>query len=146
MNPHTDASHAALAAENVRLAYDNARLARVNAALVDALQMLHDNTAEYQRINNLRGYDNHDMRVARAAIASAKWPAVRFPVGGSRQPVYEFLSANGFTAAHGNDKEWVRADGLELHLYGAGSRAIIRKGYDTLADDALDAAVAKVSP
>jgi hypothetical protein len=33
-----------------------------------ALQMLHDNTAEYQRINHLGGYDNHDMRVARAAL------------------------------------------------------------------------------
>ena len=40
--------------------------------LLEALELLHDNLAEYQRINNMGGYDNHDMRMARAAIAKAK--------------------------------------------------------------------------
>ena len=39
--------------------------------LLVALQLLHDNLAEYQRINNIGGYDNADMTQARAAIALA---------------------------------------------------------------------------
>ncbi len=39
--------------------------------LLTALTLLYDNIAEYQRINNLGGYDNHDMRMARAAITRA---------------------------------------------------------------------------
>jgi len=34
----------------------------------EALQLLHDKLAEYQRINKIGGYDNHDMRQARAAL------------------------------------------------------------------------------
>jgi hypothetical protein len=41
-------------------------------ALVAALQSLHDNLAEYQRINNLGGYDNQDMQQARAALELAR--------------------------------------------------------------------------
>ena len=41
------------------------------AALVAALQQLHDNNAEYGRINNLGGYDNQDMQAARAALKLA---------------------------------------------------------------------------
>ena len=45
------------------------RLERENAALREALQLLHDNLAEYQRLNHLGGYDNQDMQQARAALA-----------------------------------------------------------------------------
>jgi hypothetical protein len=40
--------------------------------LYAALQMLHDDIAEYAKINNLGGFDNHDMRQARAALAKAR--------------------------------------------------------------------------
>jgi hypothetical protein len=36
----------------------------------DALKSLHDGIAEYARMNLLSGFDNHDMKRARAAIAS----------------------------------------------------------------------------
>ena len=39
--------------------------------LLEALKQLHDHIAEYARINNLGGFDNHCMRQARAAIAHA---------------------------------------------------------------------------
>jgi hypothetical protein len=48
------------------------RLKEVNALLVDALQVLHDETADYIKINNLSGYENQSMRKARAALAAAK--------------------------------------------------------------------------
>ena len=54
-------ANAALIARAPDLLADNARLR-------EALQLLHDNLAEYQRINNLGGYDNHDMKMARAAL------------------------------------------------------------------------------
>jgi hypothetical protein len=40
--------------------------------LVEALQMLHDDIADYARINNLGGFQNHAMKLARAALAKAK--------------------------------------------------------------------------
>lgn len=40
-----------------------------------ALQMLHDEMAEYGRINNLGGYDNHAMVRARNALAVARFVA-----------------------------------------------------------------------
>ena len=39
--------------------------------LLEALQLLHDSIAEFARINNLGGFENHDMKMARAAIAKA---------------------------------------------------------------------------
>ena len=36
--------------------------------LREALQGLHDDVAEYQRLNNLGGYDNHWMVAARSAL------------------------------------------------------------------------------
>jgi hypothetical protein len=39
--------------------------------LVDVLEELHDDIAEYARINHLGGFDNHAMKRARAAIAKA---------------------------------------------------------------------------
>lgn len=49
---------------------DEAR-ARI-AMLEEALRGLHDDVADYQRINNLGGYDNHWMRIARAALGEGK--------------------------------------------------------------------------
>ena len=68
----------------------------------------------------------------------------RFPVGGPRQPVYSFLQSKGFIQSRHSDKEWHRHDGLELHLYGAGSMAkIYAKDRTVLADDLLAPAVAR---
>ena len=70
---------------------------------------------------------------------------IRFPVGGPREPVYKFLRSHGFIESKANDKQWMRHDGLELHLYGAGSMArIYDKQRNVVADDTLDAAIAKV--
>lgn len=44
--------------------------------LICAAQMLHDECAEYGRINNLGGYDNRSMMRIRAAINHA-WRMVR---------------------------------------------------------------------
>ena len=50
----------------------NARLIAAAPDLLEALENLHANIAEYARINNLGGFDNQDMQQARAAIAKAK--------------------------------------------------------------------------
>lgn len=47
-------------------------LASRSEGLLEAIVLLHDNFAEYQRINHIGGYDNHDMVLARAAIAKAR--------------------------------------------------------------------------
>ena len=49
----------------------NAALIAAAPDLLQALQLLHDDIAEYARINNLGGFDNHAMKLARAAIAKA---------------------------------------------------------------------------
>lgn len=53
----------------------NARLIAAAPELLEALENLHANIAEYARINNLGGFDNQDMQQARAAIAKAKGEA-----------------------------------------------------------------------
>lgn len=66
---------------------------------------------------------------------------VRFPVGGEREPVYNFLRHRGFVMTPGNDKHWKRADGVDLHLYGAGSMArVYAANGELLADGPLDQA------
>ena len=50
----------------------NARLIAAAPELLEALENLHANIAEYARINNLGGFGNQDMQQARAAIAKAK--------------------------------------------------------------------------
>jgi hypothetical protein len=61
----------------------------------------------------------------------------RFPIGGPRQPVYDFLKAHGFTMQSGGDKRWKRADGVEVHIYGSGSRAQVNKDGQKIADGRL---------
>ena len=47
-----------------------------------------------------------------------------FPIGGPREPVYNFLTQYGFMMSRNNDKSWLRpADGVEVHIYGTGSMA-----------------------
>jgi hypothetical protein len=46
----------------------------------------------------------------------------RFPIGGPRQPVYAFLKAHGFTMDSHGDKQWTRADGVRVNIYGSGAR------------------------
>jgi hypothetical protein len=70
---------------------------------------------------------------------------VKFPVGGPRAPVFDFLMRSGFVMSGWSDKHWMRADGIVLHLYGSGSKARITKSNDVLADGAVDAAVAKLN-
>lgn len=50
----------------------NAHLIAAAPELYAALRMLHDDVADYQRINQLGGFDNHAMKAARAAIAKAE--------------------------------------------------------------------------
>ena len=47
----------------------------------------------------------------------------KFPVGGPRKAVYRFLREHGFMMGRESDKEWHRADGITLYIYGAGSKA-----------------------
>ena len=69
--------------------------------------------------------------------------APKFPVGGPRQPVYAFLQSQGFIMDKGGDKHYTRADGVWLHLYGAGSMARIYAFDGTiLADGSLADAIA----
>lgn len=50
---------------------DIGTLRNSHADLLAALKALHDDIADYARINNLGGFDNHCMKQARAAIAKA---------------------------------------------------------------------------
>ena len=47
----------------------------------------------------------------------------RFPVGGAKQDVYDFLRSYGFTMSKWSDKHWERKDGMQVHIYGTGSMA-----------------------
>jgi hypothetical protein len=49
----------------------------------------------------------------------------RFPVGGPRQPVYDYLRGLGFAMSDWSDKAWKRFDGTEVRIFGAGSMAQI---------------------
>ena len=54
-----------------RMIAANGRLIAAAPDLLLALQMLHDETADYIRLNNLVGMDTQSMKMARAAIARA---------------------------------------------------------------------------
>ena len=63
----------------------------------------------------------------------------RFPIGGSRQAVYDFMYSRGFVMSRNSDKCWLRpADGVEAHIYGAGSMArVFSQDGKMLCDDEL---------
>ena len=60
----------------------------------------------------------------------------RFPVGGSRQEVYDFLVRHGFQMSNFSDKQWTRGD-LTAHVYGAGSKVQVSRGKELIADGPL---------
>lgn len=63
-----------------------------------------------------------------------KPPNPVFPVGGPRQPVYNFLTECGFTMSKWSDKRWTSPTGMVLQLYGAGSMARVYEGDKLVAD------------
>lgn len=66
----------------------------------------------------------------------------RFPVGGPREPVYEFLREHGYVQSAWSDKHWTRADGRTVQVYGTGSRAIVKDASErVLADAELEIAL-----
>ncbi len=69
----------------------------------------------------------------------------RFPIGGPREPVYAFLRSRGFVMSRASDKQWSRADGVDLHLYGSGSMARIYDSSGLLVDAPLAEAVARAA-
>ncbi len=53
---------------------------------------------------------------------------VKYPVGGPREPVYALMRELGLSRVWG-DKHYRSADGIDVHIYGAGSMArILRAG------------------
>lgn len=61
-----------------------------------------------------------------------------YPVGGPREPVYALMRQLGFSMSHWSDKFWNSADGIEVSIYGAGSRARISRGGELDGECALD--------
>lgn len=57
-----------------------------------------------------------------------------FPIGGPRQAVYDALASRQFAIGGFGDKHWKRLDGLEAHIYGAGSQLQVRRGDEVLTD------------
>ena len=68
----------------------------------------------------------------------------RFPVGGSREPVYAFMRQHGFMESRWSDKVWHRADGIQATIYGAGSMLRIVKDGAVVAEDTIQAAMRQV--
>ena len=65
----------------------------------------------------------------------------RFPVGGSKQKVYDFMRQHGYVMSDWSDKHWRRADGIEASIYGTGSMVRIIKDGKVIEDDELDKVV-----
>ena len=67
----------------------------------------------------------------------------RFPAGGSKQAVYDFLKTYGFTMSNWSDKHWTRLDGMSVHVYGTGSKArVTGKDNNLIADGLMEEALA----
>ena len=62
----------------------------------------------------------------------------RYPVGGSREAVYALMRGLGFSMSNWSDKTWNSADGIEVHIYGAGSMARIKLAGDPKGECELD--------
>ena len=54
----------------------------------------------------------------------------RFPIGGSRQSVYDYMRSLVFVMSDWSDKAWTRADGIEVRVFGAGS--MVQVGNDEM--------------
>lgn len=67
---------------------------------------------------------------------------MKFPVGGPREPVYNFMRDHGFVMSKWSDKVWERADGVQASIYGTGSMLRLTKDGKAVADDAIQAAMA----
>lgn len=65
----------------------------------------------------------------------------RFPIGGEREPVIDFMRQHGFVMSKWSDKVWSRADGVEASIYGAGSRLQLMRGAVVVADGAIEEAM-----
>lgn len=64
----------------------------------------------------------------------------RFPVGGSKDAVFNFMRQHGFIESNWSDKAWARADGVQARIYGCGSMLQLTKGQHKIADaEILDA-------
>jgi hypothetical protein len=51
--------------------------------------------------------------------------ARKYQAGGPREPVYALMRGLGFSMSNWSDKIWNSADGIEVSIYGAGSKARI---------------------
>lgn len=71
-------------------------------------------------------------------------PVQEFPIGGSRQLVYDALRSRQFKQSEFSDKHWKRLDGLEVNIYGTGSRLLVRKGADKICDLPMAEALAVI--
>ena len=69
---------------------------------------------------------------------------MNFPVGGEREPLYNFMRQHGFVMSDYSDKSWTRADGLSASIYGTGSMLKITKGAEVVADAPITEAMASV--
>ena len=63
---------------------------------------------------------------------------VKFLVGGPRQAVYDYLQARGFIMSNWSDKHWARADGLHVHVFGAGSQVRVTEDRELIAEGPLE--------
>lgn len=52
---------------------------------------------------------------------------MQFPIGGLREPVYDYMRRLGFVESNWSDKIWTRADGLGACIFGAGSMVQLGK-------------------
>lgn len=62
----------------------------------------------------------------------------QYPVGGSREAVYALMRRLGFSMSNWSDKFWHSADGIDVAIFGAGSRARISLAGDPRGECDLD--------
>jgi glycerophosphoryl diester phosphodiesterase len=67
-----------------------------------------------------------------------------FPIGGSRQAVYDALRVRGFVLSNWTDKWWNRRDGLEVHVYGSGSRLSVHRDKEQVTDGLMADSLARI--
>lgn len=67
-----------------------------------------------------------------------------FPIGGPRQAVYDALKSRQFKMDAFGDKSWTRLDGVTAHIYGTGSRLLVRNGEQEICDLPMAEALAVI--